>query len=250
MTKATLLLGITLLSANADALELSTTKIWKGSEGQLIEVGSLVPTGQGALVRVRQSGSPHDGLVLRCTIEDRGRDRAFITRFHGERYELLRIGDGAGRAFFPEAKDFTVKFQEDASGKSVELVAEHEKQLASGAIAMFEKKAFPHLVTKYEAKAAAAAIELNKACGGAAKFSYEWSSFPDDVMENVDAWAACQPLLSQARARCPALKGVDKLVCRMGPSLALSRTTGAITFTTTTKGAAEGPSYVAAQLRK
>lgn len=250
MTKAALLFSILFLCSNAAALELSTTKVWKGSEGQLVEVGTLVPASQGALVRVRQSGSPHDGLVLRCTIEDRGRDRAFVTRYHGSTYELLRVGEGAGRANFPEVKDFAVKFLEDASGKGAELVAEHEKQLASGALAMFEKKAFPYLVTKYEAKAAAANAELNKACGGAAHFSYEWSSFPDEAMENLDVWAACQPLVTQARAKCATVKGVDKLVCRMGPSLGLSRTSGAITFTTTTKGAADGPSFVAAQLRK
>lgn len=253
MTQTLLIVGVACLTATPGPLEVATVKAFKGTEGQSVEVAMLKPIAQGAaLLRVRRSGSSFDGLVLRCAVEDRGRGRGFTTRFHGASYELLRLDEGTGRVYFPEVKDFAVNFDEDGSGKSQgsELVSEHEKQLASGAISLFEKKDFPHLVTKYEAKAAAATAELGKACGAAPSFTFQWSSFSDEAMENIDAWAVCQPLLAQARAKCGTLKGVGKLVCRIGPKLELTRADDTLTFTTTLKGAAEGPSFVAAQLGK
>jgi hypothetical protein len=241
--------------ANAQGLEVASAKSYKGTEGQYVDVLTLKPVAQNsALVRVRSSGSPFDGLVLPCSIEPRDRnERGFVTRFHGGALGLLRLGDGAGRVYFPEVRDFAVKFDEAATAKlePAKVLAAHQQQRAAGELAMFEKREYPNLVAKYEAKAAAATDELNRACGTSARFSFRWSSFTDADMDDVDGWSACQPLLTLLKSRCAAAKGLSKLVCQMGPKLELTRgADGTLTFTTTAKGQAEGPAFLSTQLGK
>jgi len=219
------------------ALEPASLKVFKGTEGQRVDVLAVKPVAEGrALIRVRASGSPFDGLVL----EGKSKDGRVAVTYRGSEWTVLNTTDGRGRAFFPEVKEFTVKFDEEATGQvdPAALIADHAKQKASGELAMFAKKAYPHLTRKYEAKASAAFT-----CPGST-FRFDWASFTDDDMDNLDAYALCEPL---AKAKCARLKA-SKVVCRMGPAFAVTRADDTLTFTTTAKGAADGASFLAGKL--
>ncbi|MBS1153838.1 MAG: hypothetical protein H6Q89_5536 [Myxococcaceae bacterium] len=241
------LLSLASILAHAQALEVATVKAFQGTEGQSVVLALLKPVKQGqALLRIQGTGSPFDGLVLAGQFEERsGR---FSTRFHGGPWNALQVADGSGRAWFPEVKDFGVKFSDELTARvtAAELLAEHQRQLAAGDLAMFAKKEHPHLTKKYEGKAAAAMAGLGKACPRT--FAFVWSSFSDDEMDNLDIWALCEPLVVAVRQKCEAAKGSARLVCRMGPKLELARGGDAITFTTTPKGNTLGLSFVAAAL--
>lgn len=186
-------------------------RLYAGPDGQLVEIAKLSPTA--ALVRVTKSGSPHDGLVLRCETDERsGR---FTTRYHGGDWTVVALnGNGAGEAFVPEANKFRLKYIEAEHADPSVLLAEHAKQQQNGRLALFAKKDYPHLVKKYEAKAAAA-------CPGVA-FSYDWASFTDDDMANVDVAALCVP------SSCPA--AVTQMVCRRGSKKLQVREGARLTF--------------------
>lgn len=175
-------------------------RVYAGPEGQRVEVAKLA---DGALVRFTKTGSPHDGLVVRCTPE-------YATRFHGSEWTLLRLAaTGKGTAWFPGVKEFPVAYLEDGAAQAADLLAEHERQRADGRLALFAKKEHPHLVRKYEAKAATALAELRKSCPAVTAFRFDWASFSDDDMDNHDVWALCA-----SAVRCT--PGVSELVCRRG----------------------------------
>ena len=127
---------------------------------------------------------------------------------------------------------------------TAEVLAAHQQQLESGRIAAFQKKAWPHLEKKYTARAAEALPALAKGCGSSPTFTFDWKSFSDEVMAELDVWAACAPLVTRARSHCAAVKGVTSLVCRFGPTLGMERRGDTLTFTTTQQGAAEGPAIL------
>lgn len=224
MRALTALLSLASVLAHAEAIQVASLKTYNGTDGQLVDVARLAPLSNNAgLVRIRQSGSPYDGLVLRCEVDERSR---FTTRFHGAPWTVVQLSDGKGRVYFPEVKEFSVTFSVDAIAKAVELIAEHEKQRIDGRLAMFAKKDFPHLTKKYEAKAAEA---LKKSCPGMSRFVFEWSSFSDADMENLDIWALCKPLVSSCKGTI--------LVCRRGSPAGVTQEGTTVTLTLTSGGA-------------
>lgn len=240
-------LGLVSAVAHGGPPEVASVRGYKGTDGQAVALVLLKPVkDRAALLRVRQSGSPFDGLVLAGSFDG----TTFSTRFHGGEYQVLRVKEGVGRVYYPEATDFAVKFDEVATGTlaASELLAEHVRQEAAGELARFSHKEFPHLVKKYEAKAVQAVAQLARACGSAPPLTLNWTSFSDEDMENTDVWASCEPLMTQLRPRCGALKGLTQLVCRMGPALDLHRAADTLTFTTSAKGEAEGNAFLAARL--
>lgn len=241
---------ISLLLAAEPPVEALGAKAYKGPEGQLVEVVTLKPLdAKRALVRITGAGSPADGLVLATSIDAA---RAFTARIRGADWVVLRLDEGRGTAAPPDVKEFRLKFDEAATGRvdATDLVAKHQAQRESGELAMLAKKEFPILVKKYEGKAAEAVAALGRKCGAAPSFSFTWWTFSDADMGELDAWAACKPLVAALEGRCAAAKGVTKLACRMGPKLALERTGDTLTFTTTAKGAADGAAFVSSQLGK
>lgn len=209
-----------LLPLFAGAEEAASARAYQGPEGQRVEVVRLSPLSAGAgLVRIQRTGSPFDGLVLRCEVED-GR---FTTRFHGGPWTVLRLsGNGGGLVFFPEVAEFRVTFTEDAVS-AADLFAEHQRQRDDGRLAMFAKKEHPHLVRKYEAQALA---ETRKACPEVTAFTFDWATFTDEDMDTLDVWALCAPLVGACAP------GVTQLTCRRGSVRALVRTGAKVTLTT------------------
>lgn len=233
---------------------VATARAYKGPEGQRVELVTLQPPSAGrALVRFAGTGSPHDGLVLDATVRDEARSvRSVVTRFRGGDYVLLRLEAGTGRANFPEVSPFPVRYDEADAGQpdASALFAAQEPQRASGALALFAKREFPHLTAKYDAKAAAALAKLNERCGSKATFAFRWADFTDEDMEEHDVFALCQPLFPTLESRCAVAKGHATLVCARGDALRLTRDAGTLVFTTTAKGKAEGGAFLAAQLGK
>ncbi len=242
-------------AAAAQPVQLTAVKVFVGKEGQRLELGFLEPrSGKQALVRFTGTGSEVDGLVVRGALDEQGAERhdAFVTRVHGsDGATFFRIKEGQGTAWVPGGQSFSVKFLELGSPElGKELAARHAEQLESGALALLAKKAFPHLVKKYDDKAAAALQELNQACGGKRSFTYDWAFIDDEVMENVNVADVCLPLLSAGKRACKALAGVTTLRCRVGPSFGLRREGDALLFTTTTKGKADGAAFVQSSLER
>ena len=228
-------------------------KVFVGKEGQRVElVTGGVMGAAAALVRLRGSGSAFDGAVIRCVVERRHNGRTLVTRHHGAGWELLQLGDGDGRVYASGGEPFAIKYDEAQSraASAADVITERDKQVASGEVALFEKKEYPHLVKKYENKATAASAILGKSCKGAPHLRFQWSSFSDEDMDNVDVWAACQPMVTALQSQCGALRGVTELVCRMGGSLEVTRSADRMVFTTTRNGAATAGAFLSTHLGK
>ncbi|CAM4505617.1 hypothetical protein [Corallococcus exiguus] len=242
-----LMLAAILATTAAHSLEAVAGKVYRGTDGQSVEVVTLEPrTASEVLIRVRGTDSEEDGIALRATLKRHSRGADYVTRHRGGDYVILLQRDGRYEAVLPGVQAFPVKFNQDATDEAstAEVLTAHQQQLESGRIAAFQKKAWPHLEKKYTARAGEAVAALNKACGTSSTFTFEWKSFSDEVMAELDVWAACAPLASRAQAHCASVKTVTSLVCRFGPTLGLERGKDTLTFTTTPKGAAEGPAVL------
>ncbi|MDC0711590.1 hypothetical protein POL68_24180 [Stigmatella sp. ncwal1] len=248
--------GVLLFAAAAPALagaplQAEALKAYRGDDGQGVEIVTLAPRKAAeVLIRVRGTDARDDGIALRCAVEDVGRGIDYVTRHRGTRYTLVVQRDGVYEVFLPGKPSFRVKFNSEATDKAsaAEVIAAHLQQLESGQVAAFQKKQWPHLEQKYAGRAASALADLQKACGTQAAFTFDWKTFSDEVMGELDVWAACAPLVAQARSHCAAVKGVTSLVCRFGPVLSLERADSTLVFTTTARGAAEGPAVLAKSL--
>lgn len=245
---ATALLLVALLAAApALALEAADSKVYRGSDGQLVEVVTLEPrTSAEVLIRVRGTRSEHDGLALRCAVKQDAHGTDYVTRYQGSDYGVLIEREGSYEAFLPGTRSFRVKFDQAATDKvsGEDVLAAHQQQLESGRLVAFQKKPWPFLEKKYTARATQAVAALAQRCGTAPAFTFDWKSFGDEEMAELDVWAACAPLVTATQNRCASVKGLSTLVCRFGPALGLERGGDTLTFTTTRKGAAEGPSFL------
>ncbi|QSQ18535.1 hypothetical protein JY572_36300 [Myxococcus landrumensis] len=235
-----------------ESLESLAIKVYRGTDGQSIEVVTLAPREASEVVlRLQGTDSEQDGLSVRGKARTTGRGIDFVVRHRGADWVLLSQRAGDVDAFVPGKPSFRVKFNQEATDKAsaAEVISAHLLQRESGRLTAFEKKAWPFLEKKYTARAAEAMAALRKACGTSPTFTFDWKTFDDEVMAELDVWAACAPLATRARARCATVKDVTVLTCRFGPALSLERGTGALIFTTTQGGAAEGPSFLEARLQ-
>jgi hypothetical protein len=237
----------------AGSPEVSNVKVYKGKDGQTVELAALKPVrDKQALLRIKGATADSDGLVIRGTLEDRGQDETdFVTTVHGDSRTLLRVGNGQGTAWPVGGKEFRFKFAEEGSPVLAdELVTAHDRADAAGELKLLAKKQFPNIVQKYEAKAAAAMVDLNQVCRSSATFRFQWASFSDDDMANLDAWQLCEPVTRTAKSKCAALEGVTSVTCAMGLKLNVVRNSTDLVFTTTAKGKTEAGAFLAAHLGK
>ncbi|WP_342375534.1 hypothetical protein NVS55_30140 [Myxococcus stipitatus] len=235
----------------SESLESLGLKVYRGADGQSIEVVTLAPREASEVVlRLQSTDSEQDGLSVRGKVRTAGQSIDFVVRHRGADWVLLSQRAGDVEAFVPGKPSFRVKFSQEATDKASasEVLSAHVLQRESGRLTAFEKKAWPYLEKKYAARATEAMVALRKACGTSPTFTFDWKTFDDAVMAELDVWAACAPLATRARARCATVKDVTVLTCRFGPVFALERGTGTLTFTTTPGGAAEGPSFLETRL--
>jgi hypothetical protein len=244
---AALTLAAVLTTTAAWALEVAASKVYRGTDGQSVEVLTLEPrTSDEALVRVRGTDSHDDGITLKCAVRKSSRGADYVTRHGGGEYVVLVQRDGAHEAFLPGVPGFRVKFSQEATDKLVpgDVLAAYQQQSESGRVAAFQKKPWPYLEKKYTTRATEAVAALQKRCGVAPTFTFDWKTFGDAQMAELDVWAACAPLATQAAKHCDAVKGATALVCRFGPALGFERQGDTLTFTTTARGAADGPALI------
>lgn len=248
---AALAVGVVFMLTEAHALEAAAGKVYRGSDGQLVEVVPLEPRAAGeVLIRVRGTDSEEDGIALRCTVKKDSRGADYMTRHHGSDYGILIQRGEVYEAILPGTRAFRVQFDQKATDalSTGEVLAAHQQQLESGRLIAFQKKPWPHLEKKYTQRATDAVATLQKRCGATPSFTFEWKSFGDAEMAELDVWAACAPLVTAAQKHCAALKTTPALVCRFGPTLGFERSGETLTFTTTRKGAAEGPTFLDGKL--
>lgn len=236
----------------AEPLEALSSKVYRGRDGQTLEVVTLAPReSTEAVLQLRGADSEHDGLAVRCKARSTRAGTDYVARHRGADWVLASEREsGVYEVYVPGKPAFRVRFNQEATdaASASEVLTAHTLQRESGRVAAFEKKAWPHLEKKYTARAAEALTALRGACGTSASFSFDWKTFDDEVMGDVDVWAVCAPLLTQARSRCAALKDVTALSCRFGPALALERSGSTLVFTTVRDGAASGAAFLGGRL--
>ena len=227
----------------SQALTAQSLKVYRGRDGQRVEVVALAPQQPGkgaspnALVRVTGSGSERDGLVFRGTLREQG--RAFVMRYGGQDWTLTTNRDGNVDVSMPgRSESFGVKYDEASTtaGNKDEVVKAHLSQVADDSIALAEKAEWPNIVAKYEKKAAEAAASVSKSCGVSSSITFRWATFDDETMANVDAWKLCAPMVAALQSKCAAVKQRPAVVCQLGATPAVERLEGVLRITTTTKG--------------
>ncbi len=227
----------------SQALTAQSLKVYRGRDGQRVEVVALAPQQPGkgatpnALVRVTGSGSERDGLVFRGTLREQG--RSFVMRYGGKDWTLTTNRDGDVDVSMPgRSESFRVKYDEASTtaGNPAEVVKVHLSQLADDSIALAEKAEWPNIVSKYEKKAAEAAASVSKSCGVPSTVTFRWATFDDETMANVDAWKLCAPMVAALQSKCAAVKQRPAVVCQLGATPAVERLEGVLRITTTTKG--------------
>lgn len=227
----------------AQALVADGLKVYRGGDGQRVEVVTLAGMKKGAtpnaLVRVTGSGSERDGLVFRGALEDEGRAQTFTMKYGGRAWVLVRNEDGSAQVFMPGKREpFRVKYDDAATtaGDKLAVVKAHQAQLADDSLPLAEKAEWPHLVAKYEKKAGEAAAALSKRCGAQVTVALRWATFDDETMANLDAWKLCAPSVQALEAACATVKANPSVVCQLGAQPAVEKMEGTLRLTTTTKG--------------
>lgn len=218
--------ALILLAALAQAPEVESAKVFRGPEGQLVELATLKPrAAKKVLVRVKAADSEHDGLVIPCTLENED----LSTTARGGPWTLVVVRGDSREVFLPGVKSFKVKFDQPATEafSAADLLTASASQ--GPRRALFARKDWPVLEKKYQAAADAAAAKLGKPCGHPVAFSFDWGSFPDAVMSEVDVWKACEPAVGQAQKKCPA-----KVVCRGGSAASATIEGDSFVFTAAT----------------
>jgi hypothetical protein len=212
--------------ALAQAPEVESAKVFRGPEGQLVELVTLKPrAAKKLLMRVKGADSEHDGLVIPCTLENED----VSTTARGGAWNVMVVRGDSREVFLPGTKSFKVKFDQPATDacNAAELLTAFGSQ--GSRRAMFARKEWPVMEKKYQAAADAAVAKLAKPCGHPVAFTFDWSSFPDTVMSDVDVWKACEPAVGQAQKKCPA-----KLVCRGGSAAGAATEGDSFVFTAAT----------------
>lgn len=228
----------------SQALVAQGLKVYRGKDGQRVEVVTLAPqqpgkgAGPNALVRVTGSGSERDGLVFRGTTSPAQRGTSFTMKYGGKDWELCRNDDGTVEVWMPGLQQsFRAKYDDAATtaGDKNAVLKDHQTQLGDDSIALAEKSEWPNLVAKYSKKAAEASASVSKTCGAAVSIDLRFASFDDETMANLDVWKLCSPMVSALESKCAAVKARPKVVCQLGPAPALEKLEGVLRITTTTK---------------
>lgn len=215
--------ALIVLLALAQAPEVESAKVFRGPEGQLVELATLKPrAAKKLLLRVKASDSEHAGLVIPCTLENED----LSTTARGGPWNVLVVRGDSREVFLPGVKSFKVKFDQPATDafNAADLLTAFSTQGTRRAL--FARKDWPTLEKKYQAAADAAVAKLSKSCGHPVAFSFDWGSFPDAVMSEVDVWKACDPAVGQAQKKCPA-----KVVCRGGAAAGATMEGDSLVFT-------------------
>lgn len=223
----------------AQTLSPTGLKVYRGKDGQRVEVVTLVSEKgkTNALVRVSGSGSERDGLVFRGVLERQDRE-GFVMKYGGKDWHLFDNRDGALTVFMPGPREFQAKYDEPSTkeGDAAAVVKAHQAQLLDDSIAVAEKAEWPNLTAKYEKAANEAAQAISKSCGTSSSLALRWATFDDDTMANVNAWKLCAPLVSALQNRCAAVKARPKVVCQLGPTPGIERLDGLLRITVTKSG--------------
>lgn len=178
-------------------------KVFRGPEGQLIDVLTLAPRkDKKGLLRVRNADSDHDGLVMEVTLEDGDAS----TTYRGAQWNVL----ARKKVYVPGKPEFKVDFDQAATDALVDTDVLSAWETQGPRRALFVRREWPALEKKYQAAADAVATQLTKSCGHPVALGFDWSSLPDSVMGELDVWKKCEPVLIAAKKGCPA-----KLTCRL-----------------------------------
>lgn len=225
-------------------------KVYRGGDGQVVEVVTLAPrASKRAVVRFRGADSEHDGLALPCEVRAGSQGTDFVSRHGGSEWTVLSQREGRNTVYVPGRPEFAVKFDREGTdaAKAADVLAAHEAQLRDGRLAAFAKKPWPVLEAKYQGLADAAVRGLAKPCGRALTFRFDWPTFGDETMAELDVWKACAPLVSRLESSCALAKQATVLRCRLGAAHGLAVEGDALVFTTTAAGGTSARDFLAGQ---
>jgi hypothetical protein len=217
--------------------EVDFSKSYLGKDGQMLELVFLKPKkAQQALIRVSKSNSVFDDVVFRASIKE-GRGTDFVIRYRGGDYFMVVQRNEMTTVNVPENKEFVVKFSETATKemKPESLVEGLEKQKES--TALLARKEWVFLEKKYSTKAQALSETLSKKCKSDVKINFNWASFPDEIMAEIDVWPLCAGL---EQLNCATMKSNPQLTCQLGTNMGFEKGV----FTTTKEGAKNGSTFV------
>jgi hypothetical protein len=223
----------------SQALNPTGLKVYRGKDGQRVEVVTLASEKgkTNALARVSGSGSERDGLVFRGVLERHDRE-GFVMKYGGKDWHLFDNRDGALTVYMPGLREFQAKYDEPSTKESdaAAVVKAHQAQLVDDSIAIAEKAEWPHLTAKYEKAATDAAQAISTSCGTPSSLALRWATFDDDTMANVNVWKLCAPLVPALQSRCAAVKARPRVVCQLGSMASVERLDGLLRITVTKSG--------------
>ncbi|MBK8010526.1 MAG: hypothetical protein IPK13_04205 [Deltaproteobacteria bacterium] len=230
--------------------EISSAKVFRGPAGERVEVIALKPVSKNlALLRVQGADSAHDGLVLPCEVQVDGSTSKYVTRHDGGNWTIMSLRGGRADVEVPGRPAFAASFDKKLTEalKPDEILSAHREQESRGTLKLFQRKSYPKMEAKYQGLAQEAAAKLSKRCGHTVSMRFDWGSFGDEVMAEVNAWKACAPIIERLERSCDTVKKASEIVCKMGTTFGLEIEENAISFTTTPSGQKDGPGFLSKQ---
>ncbi|MCB9655667.1 MAG: hypothetical protein H6729_16205 [Deltaproteobacteria bacterium] len=245
-------LGVVAAIIGQNLPDISSSKVFLGPAGERVEVVALKPVSKNlALIRVTNADSAHDGLVMPCEVRVSGSNSKYATKHNGSGWIIMSLDGGRADVEVPGRPAFVASFNKKATAalEPEQILAAQREQEASGVLRLFQRQSYPKMEAKYEGLAQEAAAKLSKRCGHTVSMRFDWGSFSDEVMGDVNAWKACAPIVDHLERSCDKVKQADEVVCRMGTSFRLELKAEAkeISFTTTPAGQKDGPSFLSKQ---
>jgi hypothetical protein len=196
-------------------LTADSGRVYRGSQGELVEVVILSPPADGkAVLRFGGTRSELDGLALpfRRTVERAGEgERIYLTttwrgrefsllqadsRRGGERWELYVPGDlRRGRPVVPdEAASRALKLRE--------VLAQHDKQQREGSLSRFASFRRGEEQAAQDKAITEGLAAVDKACGTRLAAGIVWTSVSDEQLRKYSIGSFCAPPLSAMAALC------------------------------------------------
>jgi hypothetical protein len=239
---------LSIRSALADQWTVAKGKVYKGPEGEKVEIVPVEPVSDNkVLVRFSGTGSELDDVVLLHEVHEWGKNADVKTMLHGRSYVTITARSGwwsskSYELYHPKNRDGVhIAFDEKETkaldgNKVLERFQELKSSGALDKIQAFNRAKEMEAQDKYLAKEVDA---TNKACASSIAMSIEWQGVTDEMIKEISIHGYCSAVLEAARGICSdetAKKAVNQkmkqIVCAFGPKLGLSKDGSKVVFTT------------------
>lgn len=263
MTRLSLLIAATLLTANASALELAKyPKVFTTGDGVSVTVAPSSDEKQ-ALVQINGINHPLDEVVLLTDVKARGQqENDYTTTLDGSAYVLIgqrqSWGGESYQLYLPNDREPRYLGLDEKASKAVkttELLALYEKQKKDGVqekLTRFdrEKRQQYHVEQLKEMDAQASAN-----CGSPVKTEVDLKNLDEKLMKEVSISSYCGEVVNQMGNLCSSAPDFkkqaakfDTVQCSFGADMKIREQGDRILFTTEREAANQGD-FIKAFLR-